>query len=133
MLAKEISGKVQLLMVLKARELHYYIREAYIYTQEQFSRIYDGLMRFAFAKARRFFPRDDVRAENEAAEAVTKAIDKWWQESSSIPLDEEQAKRVILNSIQYASRKEELEPINVLELKDVDGFHAYRVIGGTND
>ena len=87
-------------------------------------------MRFAFAKARRFFPRDDIRAENEAAEAVTKSVDKWWQESPSIPLDVEQAKRVILNHLQYASRTRELEPIKVPETGDTEGFHAYKVVGG---
>jgi len=81
-------------------------------------------MRFAYAKAGQYF-KDFVLREDAAEEAVIKAVDKWWKDSSSTPLDEEKAKRVILNSLQYASRRRKLEPINVS--REYDGFHGYKI------
>ena len=89
-----------------------------IYTQVEFNRIYDRLMRFANAKARRFF-KDTIEGEDQAAEAVCKVVDKWWCDSPSTPLDEEHARQVIHNSLKYASRKQP-QPFRVEE----DGFHG---------
>jgi len=57
-------------------------------------------MRFAYAKAGQYF-KDFVLREDE------------------------KAKRVILNSLQYASRRRKLEPINVS--REYDGFHGYKI------
>ena len=110
-------------MMPKANKFQETIEEAYIYTQEQFTSLYNGYLRFANAYARRFF-RDMVLREAAAEEAVTKAFDKWWRESPTEPVDDERMKRVIRNSLQYASKTQKLEPIPC----DMEGFHGYRII-----
>jgi len=112
--------------MLKAKEFQEIIREAYIYTQEQFTVIYNDYLRFAYAKAGRYF-RDKVLREAAAEEAVTKAFDSWWKKDSSKPLDDERIKRIIRNSLQYASQKQELEPVNLPDIDEYYGYHGYRV------
>ena len=77
-------------------------------------------MQFACAKARQSF-LDILEAE----EAVNKAVDKWWLNSPSTPLDEEQAKRDILSSLQYASRKPHRKSIDLYG-EGYEGFHGYK-------
>ena len=97
--------------------------------QEDFNRLYDKLMRFAFYKAGRYF-RDMVLREDAASEAVNEAID------ASMKLDcydEQTARRIIESSLRQSSRKRELEPTMIKkkeqnELGIDDGFHGFRIV-----
>jgi len=97
--------------------------------QEDFNRLYDKLMRFAFYKAGRYF-RDMVLREDAASEAVNEAID------ASMKLDcqdEQTARRKIESSLRQSSRKRELEPTLITKREQAqlgidDGFHGYKII-----
>ena len=96
--------------------------------QEDYNRLYDKLMRFAFYKAGRYF-RDMVLREDAASEAVNEAID------AAIKLDcydEETARRRIESSLRQSSRTRKLEPIVIkrkekLQLGIDDSFHGYKI------
>ena len=96
--------------------------------QEDFTRLYDKLMRFAFYKAGRYF-RDMVLREDAASEAVNEAI------NTMVKLDcydEETARRRIESSLRQSSRTRKLEPTVVkrkekLRLGIDDSFHGYKI------
>jgi polyhydroxyalkanoate synthesis regulator phasin len=89
-------------------------------TQQEFTRLYDKLLRHAQYKARRYF-RDEVLRQDAAERAMNDAVDKWISEGC---YDEELARRVIDSSLRQSSRKRELEPIPIDE---GDGFHGYQL------
>lgn len=96
--------------------------------QEDFNRLYDKLMRFAFYKAGRYF-RDMVLREDAASEAVNEAIDA---SMKSDCYDEQTARRKIESSLRQSSRKRELEPTLITKKEQRklgidDGFHGYRI------
>ena len=96
--------------------------------QEDFNRLYDKWMRFAFYKAGRYF-RDMVLREDAASEAVNKAVDA---AIKSDCYDEQEARRKIESSLRQSSRKRELEPTiikkkELLQLGIDDSFHGYKV------
>lgn len=96
--------------------------------QEDFNRLYDKLMRFAFYKAGRYF-RDMVLREDVASEAVNESIDVL---ITSDCYDEQVARRRIESSLRQSSRKRELEPTIIkkkeqLQLGIDDSFHGYRI------
>ena len=71
-----------------------------------------------------------VLREEAACSAVNEAVDRQLGEDC---FDEEAAKLVIQSSLRQSSRKRELEPTNLPETEETRGFHAYKVVGGTND
>ena len=97
----------------------YIIREDKI-LQEQFTQLYNKLLKYAYYRAGRYF-RDSVLREDAAADAVNEAVDKWIADDC---YDEETAKRVIQSSLRQASRKRELEPIE----SDEEGTHGYKIL-----
>ena len=92
--------------------------------QEEFTRLYDRLWKYAFARAKRYF-KDFVLREDAASEAVNTAVDRWLEEDC---YDEDTAKRVIQSSLRQASRKRELEPIAIND-EELRGFHGYEIKG----
>ena len=96
--------------------------------QEDFNRLYDKLMRFAFYKAGRYF-RDTVLREDAASEAVSESVDILIKSDC---YDEQTARRKIESSLRQSSRKRELEP-SIIKKKEQaklgidDGFHGYSI------
>ena len=99
-----------------------YIGSKMLY-QHQLTAVYDNLAGYAYSKAGRYF-RDVVLRQDAADEAVNAAVDAW---VSGQPYDEEVAKRTIQSFLRQASRKRELEPINVVGV-EYQGMHGYKVI-----
>lgn len=96
--------------------------------QEDFTRLYNKWMRFAFYKAGRYY-RDMVLREDAASEAVNKAVDAAIESDC---YDEQTARRRIESSLRQSSRKRELEPTIIkkkeqLQLGIDDRFHGYRI------
>ena len=98
--------------------------------QEEFTCLYDRLMRFALYKAGRYF-RDMVLREDAASEAVNDAIDVLMKQDC---YDVQTARRRIESSLRQASRTRTLEPTLITKKEqnelgiDDEGFHAYKVI-----
>ena len=96
--------------------------------QEDFNRLYDKLMRFAFYKAGRYF-RDMVLREDAASEAVNEVVDTLIESDC---YDEQTARRRIESSLRQSSRKRELEPTLITKkerrgLGIDDGIHGYKI------
>lgn len=91
--------------------------------QEEFTRLYDKLFSYAYSKAGRYF-RDMVLREDAASEAVNDAVDTWIKENC---YDEEVAKRRIQSSLRRISQKQTLEPIDLPNTEEYQGFHGYRI------
>ena len=91
--------------------------------QQQFTEIYNRLSRYAYYKAGRYF-RDAVLRQDAADEAVNDAVDAW---INGQLYDEELAKRTIQSSLRQASRKRDVEPVNI-EGDEFNNMHGYRLV-----
>jgi len=100
--------------------------------QEEFSRCYDGLLKFAFYKAGRSF-RDFVQREEAAIEAVNSAVDLWLKEDC---YDLDKAKQRIESFLRHASRQRELDSSRIIDTDreglglepNEEGYHGYKLI-----
>ncbi len=75
--------------------------------QAQFTQLYDGLVRYAYYRAGRYY-NDPVLRQDAAEDAVNEAVDNW---VNGEPYDESKAKRVICNALRRSSRNRNLEPL----------------------
>jgi len=91
--------------------------------QAEFTQVYNRLQKYAWYKAGRYFTDRSLR-QDAADNAVNDAVDEWIGTEN---YDEEVAKRVIQSSLRQASRKRNLESIELRE-DEYDGFHGYRII-----
>jgi hypothetical protein len=90
-------------------------------TQQEFTQLYDKLLRHALYKARRYF-KDEVLRQDAAERAVNDAVDKWISEGC---YDEDLARTVIDSSLRQSSRHRELEPIPLDD--EYEGFRGYQI------
>lgn len=93
--------------------------------QEQFTQLYNRLLKIAYYKAGRYF-RDEILRQDAADKAMNDATDKWIAEDC---YNEELALRTIESSLRQSSRKRTLEPISLTneerEIIGSDGIHGY--------
>ena len=92
--------------------------------QEEFTSLYDKLFSYAYSKAGRYF-RDMALREDAASEAVNGAVDTFIKEGC---YDGKVAKRRIQSSLRQSSRKRKLEPIDLPNSEEYQGFHGYKII-----
>ena len=91
--------------------------------QEQFTQLYNRLLKYAYYRAGRYF-RDDALRQDAADKAMNDTVDTWIKEGC---YDEEVAKRTIQSSLRQSSRKREVEPVSV-EGEEYNGMHGYKII-----
>jgi len=95
--------------------------------QEEFTRLYGKLFAYAYSKAGRYL-RDIVLREDAASEAVNVAVDTFIKEGC---YDEKVAKRRIQSSLRQSSRKRKLEPIDLPNTEEYQGYHGYKIKNDT--
>lgn len=93
--------------------------------QTEFTQLYERLQRYAFKGAGRYFKDPSLR-QDAADNAMNDAVDEWIKLGT---YDEEVAKRVIQSSLRKSSRNRNIEPIDLPDTEEYQGFHGYRVKG----
>jgi len=96
-------------------------------TQEEFTQLYNRLLRYAYFKATRYYG-DLILRQDVANEAVNKAVDNW---VDGQPIDEMGARRTIDSYLRQSSRRRKLEPLSFRALPpEVShaAMHGYRIV-----
>ena len=97
--------------------------------QEEFTALFERLKTFATQRAAGYFKGGDGILRDKAAEDAMDAVTEVWRTRPVEPksYDEEEAKKIIHNSIRNASLTKKVQPIN-LEGDEFNNMHGYKLV-----